>query len=129
MARFFIIAGCFLAGLSVALGAFGAHTLRSSIDARAMEVFHTGVQYQGFHALALMVVGVLLILRGSAPRLNWVGVLFLAGILIFSGSLFALSLSGVKWLGAITPIGGLSFLSGWAILTWEAARLPANPRL
>lgn len=94
-----------------------------------MEVFQTGVQYQGYHALALIIVGVWLLIQENKPRLNWVGVLFISGILIFSGSLFALSLSGVKWLGAITPIGGLCFLSGWAILTWEAVRLPANPRL
>jgi uncharacterized membrane protein YgdD (TMEM256/DUF423 family) len=127
MARFLIIAGCFLGGLSVAFGAFGAHMLRSRLDAGALDVFQTGVQYQGYHALALLLVGTWQYLRPNT-RLKWAGTLFTTGILIFSGSLYALSLTGVKWFGAITPIGGICFLSGWVILTWEAARLPANPR-
>jgi len=104
--------GCFLA---VATGAFGAHALKTVLDAGMMEVWHTAVQYLFFHSLGLMLVGALHHI--SARHCHKIaGGLMLAGIALFSGSLFALSLSGITWLGMITPVGGLCFLVAWLIL-------------
>lgn len=128
MGRSFLILGALFALLSVALGAFGAHILRDRIDARSMEIFQTGAHYQGYHALALLILGVALVARPELSKLRTAGWLFVAGTVIFSGSLYALSTTGVKWLGAITPIGGVCFLSGWLILLVVAASLPASPR-
>ncbi len=113
--------GCVLAGAGIALGAFGAHGLRSRIPAERLAVYETGVRYHLVHALALLAVA------WSAERLparptEAAGWLFTAGVLVFSGSLYALAISGIRWLGAITPIGGVCFLSGWAILAWTAFR-------
>jgi len=102
-----------LGGLfAVALGAFGAHALKSHLSANMLAIFETGVRYQMYHSLALILVGVRLEQKQSS-LLVWSGRLFLLGIFIFSGSLYALSLSGLKILGAITPLGGLAFLSAW----------------
>ncbi len=98
--------------LGVALGAFGAHALKDRLTPDMLAIYQTGVQYQVIHALALLLVGIGL--RGKAA--NWSGRLFAAGIVIFSGSLYALALSGVKVLGAITPLGGVCFLAGWALV-------------
>ncbi len=102
--------------LSVMLGAFAAHGLRSRLAPEMLAVFQTGVQYQFFHSLALLVTGLLAVQLGESAGLRWSGVLFLAGILLFSGSLYVLALSGVKWLGAVTPFGGTCFLAGWLVL-------------
>jgi len=117
-----------LALLSVAFGAFGAHGLRGSISDEALAIYQTGVQYQMFHAMALLVLGTLRLIFPQAERLKPAGWLFLAGIVIFSGSLYALALSGVSWLGAITPIGGVCFLTGWALFTWAVASLQEYSR-
>jgi uncharacterized membrane protein YgdD (TMEM256/DUF423 family) len=108
------LSGC----LGVALGAFGAHALRERLSADMLQVFQTGVTYQLFHALALLAVGILLA-RFSADGSAWLtaaGWLFVAGSVLFSGSLYALSLSGTTWFGAITPLGGVAFLLGWLAL-------------
>jgi uncharacterized membrane protein YgdD (TMEM256/DUF423 family) len=102
--------------LSVAAGAFGAHALKERLDDRSLEIFETAARYQMFHALAMVLCGVL------ATRATAAGWTFQVGIVIFSGSLYALALTGVKGLGAITPIGGLAFLVGWALLAWSAWR-------
>ncbi len=102
--------------LSVMLGAFAAHGLRSRLAPEMLAVFQTGVQYQFFHSLALLVTGLLAVQLGESAGLRWSGALFLAGILLFSGSLYVLALSGVKWLGAVTPFGGTCFLAGWLVL-------------
>jgi len=102
--------------IAVSLGAFAAHGLKASLSADLLSTFQTGVQYHMYHALALFGVGVLTLQFPSNGMLRASGFLFLAGIIIFSGSLYALSLSGVRWLGAITPIGGVMFLAGWALL-------------
>ena len=104
--------GCFFA---VATGAFGAHALKQVLDADMLAVWHTAVQYLIFHSLGLILVGVL---QSSSPRScqKIAGGFMLAGIVLFSGSLFALSLSGIKWLGMITPVGGTCFLIAWLIL-------------
>lgn len=115
---FFIIAGAVNAALAVALGAFGAHALKEKLSERYLAIWETAVQYQMFHAIGLLVIGVLVgtsILGGTTP-LNWSGYLILAGTIIFSGSLYVLSLSGIGVLGAITPIGGVLFIAGWIML-------------
>lgn len=116
--RLFFGIGCVAAGLSVMLGAFGAHALRDRLGPQILAIYETGVRYQVYHAIALLIVG---LLRGVATRpspwLDAAGWLFTAGIVIFSGSLYLLSVTGARWLGAITPAGGLAFISGWALLT------------
>lgn len=121
--KFFIQSGAVLGLLGVALGAFGAHALRTSLTASGrLDTFETAVKYQFYHALALVLIGVLMQQFGSNPAvvklLNWAGYSFLAGVLIFSGSLYVLCLTGVTWLGAITPIGGVALIAGWALLLW-----------
>ena len=106
--------------LAVGLGAFGAHGLRDRFDAYSMGVFETAVQYQMYHSLALLGVGVLLLHAPGSALLRASAVLFCLGIVIFSGSLYVLSFSGLRWLGAITPLGGLAFLAAWACLAVAA---------
>lgn len=115
--------GSILMALAVAAGAFGAHGLRDRLDAYSMSVYEKAVFYHFIHALGILLVAVLA--RTNAIALNSqtrVAGLFLIGILIFSGSLYALAVSGVRILGAITPIGGLAFIGGWLLLAWEASR-------
>jgi uncharacterized membrane protein YgdD (TMEM256/DUF423 family) len=121
MDRTFFALGALLAGLAVAAGAFGAHGLRDRLAPDMLAVFETAARYQMYHALALLAVAWATTRwpGGSAALAGW---LFVAGIVVFSGSLYALSLSGVRWLGAITPFGGLAFLAGWGVLAWSIAR-------
>jgi len=104
--------------IAVSLGAFAAHGLKSMLGPDLLATFQTGVQYHMYHALALLAVGILVLQFPAQTGLRIAGYLFLAGILIFSGSLYVLALSGIRWLGAITPIGGVAFLAGWAMLAW-----------
>lgn len=125
MAQMLIAIAALFGGLAVAAGAFGAHALRGQLSDRALEIFTTGVQYQMYHALALLAVGLLLSRTDIVPTtLPLAGYAFIAGILVFSGSLYALSLSGIQWLGAITPIGGVFFMAGWACLAIAALTNP-----
>jgi len=101
--------------LGVALGAFGAHALKPKMTEHYFEVYKTGVLYHLIHAMGLFVVA-WLITQANNPKLNWVGILLIIGILLFSGSLYILSITGQKWLGAITPLGGLAFLAAWIFL-------------
>lgn len=121
MTRIFIAIAAILGGTSVAAGAFASHALKEQLSERAMEIFETGAKYQMYHALALLMV-VLLLTRteGAQNLLLATGSAFILGTAIFSGSLYALSLTGIKWLGAITPFGGAAFLVGWACLTIAA---------
>jgi uncharacterized membrane protein YgdD (TMEM256/DUF423 family) len=120
MARSTLIAlGAFNAALAVAAGAFGAHGLRDRLETRALEIFETGARYHMYHALAMVLAGLVAAKVSGATTAGW---LFQAGIVIFSGSLYALALTDVKVLGAITPIGGLAFLAGWLWLAWSAWR-------
>lgn len=119
MDRTFIFVGALMGFLGVGLGAFGAHGLKTRVSPDMLAVFETGVRYQMYHALALLVVG-LLMSRMEGRAMLVAGWSFIAGILIFSGSLYALALTGVTILGAITPIGGLAFLAGWIALAIAA---------
>ena len=119
--RHFVFLGAINGFLAVALGAFAAHALRDLISTGLLEVFHTGVEYQGVHALALVMVG--LLGRDARDRtLNLAGWAFATGILLFSGSLYILALTDIRWLGAVTPFGGTAFLLGWGALAWHARR-------
>jgi uncharacterized membrane protein YgdD (TMEM256/DUF423 family) len=119
--RVFLALGAVLAGLAVGLGAFGAHGLRTVLSADDLATFEIGVRYQMYHALALLAVAWAAGRWGSASTL-WAGWLFVAGIVLFSGSLYLLVLSGPRWLVAVTPVGGLAFLAGWLLLAWSAIR-------
>jgi uncharacterized membrane protein YgdD (TMEM256/DUF423 family) len=112
--RLLVAIGAINAALAVAAGAFAAHALRGRLEPRALEVFETGARYHMYHALAIVAAG---IVAAKAP--GWV---FLAGIVLFSGSLYALALTDVKLLGAITPLGGLAFLVGWVWLAVAVLR-------
>ena len=103
-----------MALLGVAAGAFGAHALKSMVDAARIETFEVAVRYQMFHAIAVVLSGML-----GAPAAGWC---FLAGVVLFSGSLYLLVLTGARWLGAVTPVGGILFLAGWALLALESRR-------
>lgn len=105
---------------AVALGAFGAHGLKQRLSADMLAVFQTGVQYQFYHTFALLAVALLMLHMPANNSLRWSGILFIAGIAVFSGSLYVLSLSGVRWLGAITPLGGVAFMAGWLLLARAA---------
>ena len=111
----FLILGSAGAFLAVALGAFGAHALKQSLPPDMLAVFETAVRYQMYHSFALLVVGWALD-RFHLQLFTIAGWLFVAGIVLFSGSLYALALTGIRWLGAITPFGGLAFLAGWLVL-------------
>ncbi|GIW07674.1 MAG: DUF423 domain-containing protein [Dehalococcoidia bacterium] len=116
-ARSFGIAGAVLAGVAVAAGAFGAHALRNLLPADRLDVFETAVRYQMYHGLALLAVAWIADRRPS--RLVAVaGVAFALGIVLFSGSLAALALTGQRWLGAVAPFGGACFLLGWGVFAW-----------
>ena len=121
MDRLFFSLGALSACLAVALGAFAAHALKARLDPGLLAVFETGVRYQLAHALALLAVG-WACTRWPGGAVVASGWLFVAGSVLFSGSLYALSLSGMRGLGAITPIGGLAWLAGWLCLAWGAWR-------
>ena len=115
MSNLFIGLGALSALISVAAGAFGAHALKHALDADMLAVYHTAVDYQFFHSIGLIIIGALQKIspRHCHPISAWT---MLAGIIIFSGSLYILSTTGIKWLGMITPIGGICFLAAWLVL-------------
>jgi uncharacterized membrane protein YgdD (TMEM256/DUF423 family) len=119
VARLFFQVGALLAGLAVAAGAFGAHALRARLEPRDLEIFETAARYQFYHALALIVTA-WTIDRWPGPPAETAGWLFLVGIALFSGSLYALVLTNTRWLGAVTPFGGVSFMAGWVCLLLAA---------
>jgi uncharacterized membrane protein YgdD (TMEM256/DUF423 family) len=121
MDRVFLALGAISAFVSVAAGAFGAHALRSRLSPELLAVFETGARYEMYHALGLVAVA-WAAARWPGSAASAAGWLFLAGTLLFSGSLYALALSGVRALGAVTPFGGVAFLAGWALLAWTALR-------
>ena len=121
MDRFFLALGSLMAFLAVALGAFAAHALKERLPPDMLNIFEVGVRYHMYHSLALLAVAWTSVQwpQSNASTAGW---FFLAGIVIFSGSLYILSVTGMRWLGAITPIGGVAFLIGWLILAWAAWR-------
>ena len=118
--RIFVL-GTVFAGSAVAAGAFGAHALKSILDTPSLQVFDTATRYQMYHAFGLCIVS-WAIDRYPEQRLEQVGWLFAVGILLFSGSLYVVALAGIRWMGAVTPVGGLAFLSGWILLGWRIWR-------
>ncbi len=123
MAKAFFIAGTLGTFLAVALGAFGTHGLKSRVSPDMIETFQTGVQYQFYHALGLLILA--LIIRHLGPHFMFqvTGYLFLIGIILFSGSLYVLVLTGIKQWGMVTPFGGLCFLAGWITLFWGGIKM------
>jgi len=115
-AKVLLAAGGLAALAAVALGAFGAHALKGRLTPEMLAVWHTAVEYHVFHALGLLAVGLVATQLSESALLKWSGWLMLAGLVLFSGSLYALALTGVRWLGAVTPAGGTAFLAAWALL-------------
>lgn len=116
-----VVSGAVFMALGVLLGAFGAHALKTQLSPELLQVYKTGVEYQFYHALGLLLIGTIGF-RMDSKWLRWSAILLIAGILLFSGSLYALALSGIKSLGAVTPIGGLSFVAGWVCLVVGVAK-------
>ena len=115
------VLGCIFALTAVAAGAFGAHALRDRLPGSLLAIYETAARYQMYHALALLLVAQLM-QRHASRAAGAAGWLFVAGIVIFSGSLYLLSVTGITWLGAVTPIGGVAFIRGWAALAWAGFR-------
>ena len=120
----FLILGGFNAALVVLLGAFGAHGLKERLTAEMLAVYQTGVHYHLFHALGLIAVGLVATQISDSAYLRWSGWLMLVGIIIFSGSLYALSVSGLRWLGMVTPFGGMSFIAAWILFVVAIMKSP-----
>jgi uncharacterized membrane protein YgdD (TMEM256/DUF423 family) len=119
--RWLVLIGCVSAGLGVAAGAFGAHMLKDMLEPPMLAVYDTATRYQMYHAFGMVLSGFVVRFGrdAGAAKAGW---LFLAGMVLFSGSLYGVSLSGVRWLGAVTPIGGALFIVGWSVLAWRAWR-------
>lgn len=116
LAKIFLALGSIGMLLAVALGAFGAHALKKTLAPELMAVYETAVNYHFYHALGLLAVGLLALHLPESGTLRWAGFLMVVGLLLFSGSLYALSLSGIRALGAITPVGGVALLAAWLLL-------------
>lgn len=113
--KLFLLLGGVNAALVVILGAFGAHALKGRLSVEMLAVYQTGIHYHLFHALGLLVIGLVATQIPAATYLKWSGWLMLAGIVLFSGSLYILSISGLRWLGAVTPFGGVAFIAAWIL--------------
>ena len=120
MAKIYLLLAALNGFLAVALGAFGAHGLKQKLSADMLAVYQTGVQYHFYHTLALFGVALFMSQLPQSAALRWSALLFVVGIVIFSGSLYVLSMTGIRWLGAITPLGGVAFLTGWILLAIAA---------
>lgn len=121
-AKLFLTLGAVLLAVAVALGAFGAHALKARLSAELLAVYHTAVQYHFYHALGLLMVGLIAMQLPASGLVRAAGWLMLAGIVLFSGSLYLLSASGMRWLGAVTPFGGMAFIGAWLVLALAAMR-------
>jgi uncharacterized membrane protein YgdD (TMEM256/DUF423 family) len=119
--RHFVIAGALLAAVAVAAGAFGAHALAARLSPERLATWETAARYHMYHALALIILGAVAA-RWPAPLLSVAGWLFIAGIVVFGGTVYALALGAPRWLGAITPLGGVAFIAGWVLLAVAVAR-------
>jgi uncharacterized membrane protein YgdD (TMEM256/DUF423 family) len=123
-AKVFLILGGINAALVVLLGAFGAHGLKARMTAEMLSVYQTGVHYHLFHALGLLAVGLVATQISGSAYLKWSGWSMLAGIILFSGSLYVMSVSGLRWLGIITPFGGVAFIVAWVLFVAAIAKSP-----
>jgi uncharacterized membrane protein YgdD (TMEM256/DUF423 family) len=121
-AKLFVVLGALSAALAVALGAFGAHALRARLPADLLAVYRTGVEYHFYHALGLVLVGLALQHLPESGPLKAAGWAMVAGIVLFSGSLYVLATSGVRAFGAVTPVGGVAFIAAWALFAWAVLR-------
>ena len=119
-ARFCLLIAALALAAAVALGAFGAHALKGQLAAEMLATYHTAVEYHFWHALGMLGVGVLMSRSPEDSALRWVAWLLIAGLLLFSGSLYLLALIGASWLGAVTPLGGVAFIAAWLWLAWWA---------
>ena len=119
--RLFLALGALSGAVAVTLGAFGAHALRGRLAPELAAAFEVGVRYQMYHALALLAVA-WAATRAPGGGVAFAGWLFVGGTVVFSGSLYLLALTGARWLGAVTPVGGLAFIAGWLLLAWAALR-------
>lgn len=115
MSKTILMTGAGLMALAVIIGAFGAHALKSKLTVDMLQVYKTGVEYHFYHALGLLLIGIIS-LQFSSGLINWAAIFITLGIVLFSGSLYVLAITGIKWLGAITPLGGVSFIVGWVLL-------------
>jgi uncharacterized membrane protein YgdD (TMEM256/DUF423 family) len=122
MEKTFLLMASIFGALAVVLGAFGAHALESRLSADLLSTYEVGVRYHFYHALALLGVVAVISRWPEASAAVWAGWLFVAGIVIFSGSLYILAFTGIRWMGAITPIGGVAFIAGWLCLMWVAIK-------
>ena len=122
MTKITLLFGVFFCGFSVIMGAFGAHALKDNLSEYSMSVYNKAVLYQMFHALGIVLIFILNQIFGT-NQLNLCSWLFVLGIILFSGSLFILSITGIKWFGAITPVGGLLFIIGWVLLFFKILKL------
>ncbi|RLT95140.1 DUF423 domain-containing protein [Ketobacter sp.] len=120
--KIFIVIGLFAMALGVILGAFGAHGLKGKIEPNLLAAYQTGVEYHLYHALGLLLVGLLAFHFPQAAGFKWGSWLLLWGILLFSGSLYLMAFTGLRWLGAITPLGGTAFIVGWVWIAWSVIR-------
>ncbi len=114
--KLLLLLGSFNAALAVMLGAFGAHALKARLSEQMLAVYQTGVQYHFYHALGLLVLGLSAFHLPASSWIKWSGWLMFSGIILFSGSLYLLALSNIRWLGMITPIGGMAFILAWFML-------------
>jgi Uncharacterized small membrane protein len=121
-AKFCLGFGAFAGMIAVMLGAFGAHALRGRLAPDMLAVYQTAVQYHFWHALALLAVGMLMYHLPASVSLRWSGALMAVGIVLFSGSLYLLAITGIRVLGAITPLGGVAWIIAWALLAWSVLR-------
>ena len=119
--RRLIAVGCVLAGIGVAAGAFGAHMLKTMLEQPMLAAYDTGTRYQMYHAFGMILAGMAARLFGD-PRLVTAGWIFAAGMVMFCGSLYGIALAGLKWMGPITPLGGLTFIIGWGLFGWRLWR-------
>jgi len=122
-AKLFLILGTLAAALGVVLGAFGAHALRAKLGPDLLTVWNTAVQYQIWHALGLLLIGLTAMHLPESGPLRWAGGLLVLGIVLFSGSLYGLVLAGTRGLGVVTPFGGAAFIAGWLAYAWAVARM------
>jgi uncharacterized membrane protein YgdD (TMEM256/DUF423 family) len=120
--KLFLLMGSLNALIAILLGAFGAHGLKARLSTDMMAHYQTGIQYHFYHAIGLIIIGLIAINVPESGMIKWSGWIMFAGILLFSGSLYILSISGMRWLGAITPIGGTAFIIAWALIVIDVLR-------